>query len=143
MAVDLTFTLKDAYSRQAKRGFEGIAATLADASTDATALMTDFNAISDAGVVKQTFSTETVINQSAQTGANRDVGGTLHCRLNNGKLYGLKIPMIKASMVNADGTIKLSDAAIVAFVANFEASGQYRVSEGNYIVAVEYGELDS
>lgn len=142
MAIDLTFTLIDAYARQGKKGFEGVDTVIADAQTSAAALLVDFNALSTVGVVKETYSTDSLIFQSAQAGANLDAGGTIRVRLNNGKLYSFKIPAIDVSVVNVDGSIDVTSALVTDFVANFESAGKYRVSEGNYVVDILGGELD-
>jgi hypothetical protein len=45
-------------------------------------------------------------------------------------------------MVNPDGSLDIADQAIVDYVANFLTGGKFRVSEGNYITEILYGELD-
>lgn len=142
MAIDVTFTLVDSYSRNGSKRFEGEATTLSQAQTDAAALLADLAAVTLAGAYRRTFNISEVISEAVESGANLDAGATLHCRLDNGKQYAFKIPAIDPDLVNLDGSLDLSAAAIVNFVANFEASGAYRVSEGNYVVAVLYGELD-
>lgn len=142
MTIDLTLTAVDAYARRSARKFEGTATTLAQAETDKAALLTDFAAVSLAGVAMATYNQSTVESEAVETGANIDAGATLHCRLNNGKLYALKIPAIDPDLLNADGSVKIDNAAITNYVANFQSGGAYRVSEGNYIVSIEYGELD-
>ena len=142
MGVNLTLTVVDGYGRRSARKFEGTATTVSQAQTDRAALQADFAAVSLCGAQMATYSVNEVISEAVETGANIDAGGTLHCRLNNGKLYGLKIPAIDPQLVNSDSTIKIDNAAITAYVANFESGGAYRVSEGNYITAIEYGELD-
>jgi hypothetical protein len=50
--------------------------------------------------------------------------------------------MIMASKVEADGTVDVSDADIVTFLALFKTAGHFRMSEGNYVTDAEYAELD-
>lgn len=142
MAFEVGIELLDAYGRITTRRFSVTDATIADALTSVGGLITDFLAVSDLGTVKHDIATRTVATNAAQAGANKDVGGTLHCRLDNAKMYPLKIPGVKASMVNTDGSLKIADADIVAYVANFLTGGKFRVSEGNYITEILYGELD-
>jgi hypothetical protein len=137
-----TFVLQDAYSRRTSKQWDGTATTVAAAQTDATALSIDLDAVSLASTVKDVVSEERIVAGVPQAGANVDAGGTLHCRLDNGKLYALKIPAINPALVNPDGSIKIDDALIVAFVAHFQSGGEYTVSEGNLITGIEYGELD-
>lgn len=142
MAIDLTLTAVDAYARRSARKFEGTATTIAQAEIDEAALLADFAAVSLAGVAMATYSQSAVVSEAVEIGANIDAGATLHCRLNNGKLYALKIPAIDPDLLNADGSVKIDNAAITGYVANFQSGGAYRVSEGNHIVSIEYGELD-
>lgn len=142
MAIDVTFTLVDDYARQTSKKCEGTDTVLADAQTNATALMADWAAVSLCGVSRRTFNIAEVQSEGVETGANVDAGGTLHCRLNNGKQYALKIPAIDPALVNPDGSIDITAQAITDLVANYESGGNYRVSEGNYITAILYGELD-
>lgn len=142
MAIDVTFSLVDGYGRSASKRFEGEALLLANAETDAGALLEDFLAVSDMGTTVLTYRLDAPELNAATAGANLDAGATIHCRLDNGKGHALKIPAIKAAMLNPDGTVKINDAAIVAYVANFELAGNYRVSDGNYVTAILSGELD-
>lgn len=142
MAFDVTFTIQDAYSRQGKKQFEGVDTTLAAAEASAAALLSDFNALSTAGVVRETYSSESLVFQSAQPGANLDAGAHIQCRLNNGKLYSFAIPAIDMSVVNVDGSVDIAAQAVTDFIANFESGGKYRVSEGNYVVQILSGKLD-
>lgn len=142
MAIDLTFTTIDAYARQGKKGYEGVDTVMADAQTSAAALLADFNGLTLLGVVKESFTTDVLVFQSAQAGANLDAGATIRTRLNNGKLYSFKIPAPVAAVINSDGSIDVTNALVTDFIANFESAGKYRVSEGNYVVAILGGELD-
>lgn len=142
MAIDVSITLVDDYQRTSTKKFESTATLLADAETALTALWADLAAVSQMGALNRTFSDTAVFSQAVDAGANVDAGGTLHCRLNNGKMYALKIPAIDPALVNADGTIDISATAITDYVANFESTGSFRVSEGNYIVSIVRGELD-
>jgi len=140
--MDTKLTLRDAYNRYGSKSFQGNATTVVGAQADALALAADLDAVSLAATVKTRVAVDDLISGVPQAGANIDAGGTLHCRLDNGKLYGLKIPAINPSVVNADGSIDITDALVTAFVAHFQSGGEYTVSEGNVITVIEYGELD-
>lgn len=135
-------TLRDAYNRYGSKSFEGTATTIVGAQADAAALAADLDAISLAATVKTRVADEVLIASTPEEGANIDAGATLHCRLDNGKLYGLKIPAVDPSIVNQDGSVNIASTLLLAFVAHFQAGGEFTVSEGNLITAVEYGELD-
>lgn len=142
MAINVDFTLVDAYARQGHKRFEGTAVTVAQAETDAGGLLTALAAITKAGAVKRTLRLDSVLSEAVEDGANLDAGATIHCRLNNGKIYAFKIPAFDDALLNADGSVKIDNAAITGFIAKFETSGPYRVSEGNYVTEILYGELD-
>lgn len=142
MAVDVTISLVDAYSRAGSKRFEGVATTVAQAQLDAADLLVDFQAVSDMGTTMLTYSQSVPELNTAVAGANVDAGGTIHCRLNNGKGYALKVPAIKPSLVNPDGSIDISSTAITDLIAHFQTGGEYTVSEGDLIDSVLYGELD-
>lgn len=142
MGFEVGLEMVDDYGRITTRRFSNTDTLVADALTSVGSLITDFLAVSDLGTVKHDVAVRTVATNAATAGANKDVGGTLHCRLDNAKMYALKIPGVKASMVNTDGSLKIDDEDIVAYVANFLTGGKFRVSEGNYITEILYGELD-
>jgi len=142
MAFEVGLTLVDDYARTTTRRFTNTATLVADALTQVGAFITLLLAVSDAGTVKHEITTRTVASNAADSGANKDVGGTIHCRLDNGKVYPLHIPCIKAAMLNPDGTIDIADAAITAYVDEFMTGGHFTVSEGNLIDEILYGELD-
>ncbi|GAH91338.1 unnamed protein product [marine sediment metagenome] len=142
MAFEVGVQFLDDYGRTTTRRFQNTDALVADALTSVGSLVANFLAVSDLGTLKHDVAVRTVEANPAQTGANKDVGGTLHCVLDNSKLYPLKIPGIRDTMLNPDGSIDLEDLAIVAYFENFMTAGKFRVSEGNYVVSVLYGELD-
>jgi hypothetical protein len=143
MAIDVSFSLIDDYARYGKKSAEGTDTVLATAITHAAGLLANWLAVTDCGCFKTTFSQSQVEDDSAGSGANKDAGGTLHVRLDNGKQTSIKIPAIKPSLVNPDGSIDITAGAITALVANYELAGYYRLSEGNYVTQILYGELDS
>ena len=139
--IDITWL--DDYGRVTTKRYENNRATLSDALTDTTALVAAMADISDAGVVKANIINSTVADaKGAAAGANVDVGATLHCTLDNGKGYALKIPMIKATKVGTGGAVDVEDTDIVTFTTLFLTAGHFRMSEGNYLVGVRSGELD-
>lgn len=142
MAVDLTISLVDAYSRSGAKRFEGTATTLSQAALDGAALLSDFQAVSGMGTTMLTYSQSVPELNAADAGANVDAGATIHCRLNNGKIYAFKVPAIDPTLINSDGSVKIADAAVTGLIAHFQAGGEYTVSEGDLIDTILYGELD-
>lgn len=142
MAFDVGVKLVDSYGRTTTRLFHSTETVLATELTTVATFMGTLQAVTDLGNQQESHQVVVVDVDAATALSNKDTGGTIHAVLDNGKGYALKIPGIKASMVNVDGSIKLDDAAIIAYIANFQSGGKFTVSEGNLIASVSYGELD-
>lgn len=142
MALLISVTYQDAYGRTTTRRVGTVSTTLAAAAVDAAALVGAMGDISDLGVTKFSIEETTPDVIEPIEGSNIDVGATLTAILDNSKKYPLHVPGIKDTKLNADGTVKIDDAAIVAYVALFLTGGHLRVSEGNFVVEVIHGELD-
>jgi hypothetical protein len=143
MAFDVTFTLQDAYARRTTRRYTNTRALLADCITDVADLLDTLEALSKCAVVKTEIGIPSTYDTEPEAGANIDAGGTLHVRLNNGKLYPLHIPAIDANLLNSDGSIKLDNADVTGFAdALGTDAGHWTVSEGNTVDSLESGELD-
>jgi len=142
MALQISVTYVDAYGRTTTRRVGTTSTTLAAAAVDAAALVAAMGDISDLGTIKYEIGEATPDLTAAAAGSNVDVGATLTAVLDNSKKYPLHVPGIAAAMLNADGTVKIDDALIIAYIALFLTGGHLRVSEGNYVVEVLHGELD-
>ena len=142
MAFNISLEAIDAYGRVTNKRFGNDRSLVADALTDAAALVTAFMGVSLAGTVKHSVTVETAAANAATAGANIDAGGTIHTTLADGTGYALKIPAIDPALVNADGSIDLADEAVIAYVALFKSGGHFTVSDGELIASTRYGELD-
>lgn len=142
MAFEVTFTLQDAYSRRTTRRLANDRALLADAQTDATAMIAILEALSGCSVVKVGVSAPTTYATSPEAGSNLDAGATIHARLNNGKLYPIHIPAYDPAKVNADGSVDLADEDLGDLETALQSGGHWTISEGNTVTAFESGELD-
>ncbi len=142
MSFEVTFTLRDAYSRTTTRRMTCTASQLADAQTACTAMIGYLEALSNMAVIKTAIAVVDTYSTQPASGANVDAGGTLHARLNNGKLAPVHIPAIDASKVNADGSIILTDTAVTNLETALGPGGDWTISEGNTVNDFEYGELD-
>jgi hypothetical protein len=139
----VTFTLLDAYGRTTRRSYDNNRSLMADVLTDSATMLGYLEALSGAAVEHYSIAqTVPIASPSPEALSNNDAGATLHCLMDNSKLVGLKIPAIDPAMVNSDGTVKIDDAAVIAFVGAFATDAHWRISEGNYIASVRSGELD-
>jgi hypothetical protein len=141
-----SLTFIDDYGRTTKRVYElesqvDIAAYVAAIA----GLLTDIQAVSDLGCVRADLIIDGITSGFAVTsGANVDVGATFQGLIDggNGKKASLKLPGIKAAMVNTDGSVDLADSDIIAYLANWETAGAYQLSDGETIASWVKGMLD-
>jgi hypothetical protein len=142
MAFDVVFTLRDAYSRTTTRRMTNTEADMADAVTDTATMLGYLEDLSGCAVVKTDICKVTTYSTSPEAGSNLDAGGTIHARLNNGKLAPVRIPAIDPDMVNADGSVKLGETAVTNLETALGSGGHWTISEGNTVTNFESGELD-
>lgn len=143
MAFEVTFVLLDAFGRTTRRTYGNTRALVADCLTDCTAMIGYLTAQTGCAVSKYYVSQVVIVNNpTPDAGANIDGGATLHCRMDNGKMVGLKVPAYDLTLINPDGTVDITQSEVTDFVGAFATGQPWRVSEGNYIQAVVSGELD-
>ena len=140
----ISITLRDIYGRTTTKRFESVSTTVSAAQADATAILGALEDVSDLGQVKveMTFVATIATPVGPVALSNVDTGATLHTTLVSNKGYALKIPGIKSGMIGPDGRIDIDAEEMVAYVALFEGAAHFRVSDGDQISSVQYGELD-
>lgn len=140
----ISVTLKDVYGRTHTKRFESVSTTVAAAQADVTSILGALAGVSDLGQVKveMTFVATIATPVAPVALSNVDVGATLHTMLASNKGYALKIPGVKASLLNVDGSVDIANADIVTYVGLFEGAAHFRVSDGEQISSIQYGELD-
>lgn len=143
----MSLTLVDAYGRQTTMRREMQAQLLlADYQFEIADFVSKLEAVSDLGVVRADFVQTGVGSQVEVTaGANVDVGATFSGWIEGipGKKASTKIPGIKASKVNPDGTVDLTDADVAAFLALYsDDPGDFFISDGENVDDWIRGALD-
>lgn len=143
MTAFVTFGGVDSYARDVQKTYEAVEALPDDADVDGVALQADFDAISMLGLTKRIVTSETIVTGSSPaSNANRDEGATIRVRLDDNSVYPLRIPAPVIGIRNGDGSIKIGDALVTDFVANFESAGKFRLGRGRYVTAILNGKLD-
>lgn len=144
MAVFIaTASLRDAYGRITRKRYETETDVLATAQTAVAGLLTDLALVSDLGVDSITYSLKDATGATVpDSGANVDVGGTFRGRLVDGSLVAVKLPGVKASFVDTNGGIDVTQTDIAAYLDNFEGAGAFTVSDGESVAEWISGELD-
>lgn len=142
----LSLTLVDDYGRTTKRVVEmKDQTTIALYQTSVDAFITALAAVTELGVVRaDVIRLGMGTPSAAETGSNVDVGATISGFLaaGNGKKASLKIPHIKPGLVEADGTIDLTDVAVAAYLALFESAADFYLSDGEQVATWIKGVLD-
>lgn len=148
MGCFYSLTLVDAYGRVTTRRYEAVEQTLkADQVTDLENFLTQYAAVTDLGVIRADIVlTELATPFAFTAGANVDVGATFTGNVYGveGKKASLKLPGIKASLVNADGTITLTQADIEDWIELWVEATPHTLmlSDGETISSWIRGSLD-
>lgn len=136
MVTKLSCTFVDAYGRTTSRvyGMED-QILLADYVTAASAFITAQQAVTDLGLVRADLIIPLSGEEYAFTaGANVDVGGTASAWLDigSGKKASMKLPGIKASLVNTDGSIPIT-GVVATWLLEFETAEDFNLSDGEQV----------
>lgn len=141
----LSLTLRDAYGRTTVKLLEcETQLLLADYITLANNVIPELLAITDLGLVKaDLIIKEMQTPTDPAAGANVDVGATFSGWLTGeqGKKASLKIPGIKAALVDPDGSVPLT-GDVATYLANYEDGSWLELSDGETIDTWISGTLD-
>lgn len=139
-------TLEDSFGRLTSMRREMQAhALLAEYQVEIDNFVTAFALVSDLAVVRADFvQTGLDSTQAVTAGANVDVGGTFSgwIEATDGKKASTKIPGIKLALVNADGTIDVTETDVAAFLAQYADAGDFMISDGENVADWIKGSLD-
>lgn len=141
----LSITMNDAYGRQTNRRYE--METQVDIATYglvADAFIAALQAVTDLGVVRADLILRSISSGFAVTaGANVDVGATFsgYLAAGGGKKAAMRLPGIKASLVDADGSVPITGVT-ATWLGEFETAGDFELSDGETISSWIRGALD-
>lgn len=142
----LSLTMDDAYGRSTKRIIELKPQVLhADLVTNAQAIVNRLQDVTDLGVVRADIILDgDVTGFAATAGSNVDVGGTFTGWIEGtqGKKASLKVPGIKPTLVDADGSIPLTGNTDVYLASWVEGAEIAFLSDGEHIASWIRGTLD-
>jgi len=144
-AAYLSCTLQDSYGRTTKRVYEmDSQLLLADYDTAATAFGLALADVTDLALIRADLIVPAIIPGFAVTaGANVDVGATFQGLVvdGNGKKASVKLPGIKAALVDSDGTVEIT-GDIATWLAEFTDGEDFMLSDGEQIDSWIKGTLD-
>ncbi len=140
---ELSVKLEDAYLRRSTKRWKVSAATYALALTDAALFITDLMAITGCDILDYLLSTPTQVTDTVTSGANLDAGATFNLSIVGfpAKKAAQKVPAPVLGIINADGTIDMTNAIVTDYAANF-TSGFVLVSDGETVSTFDSGRLD-
>jgi len=143
MLYPVTLKLVDAWGRTTKRGFLFDDISIASAVTNLGLFATAYQDVTELQVIESRVSHVNTHSGAPVATANRDEGGTFSVALDTpGKLGSVQVPgIIRAARVMG-GTIDLTNADIVAYMAFYE-SGLVTASDGETVDHFVRGILDS
>jgi hypothetical protein len=143
MSILCTLLLKDSMNRYTRMKVEYDGDVLADANTAVDGLLTDLNACIDIECVGVSYSQKDATQVfSGEAASNIDVGATIRGRVASGKVATLKIPGFKQTLVSADDVIDVADVTVAALLDNWEAAGDFLLSDGESVAAWLSGKMD-
>ena len=139
----LGISLRDDYTREARKSFDVDAIDYATALTNAGNFMTDLAALTMLQVTDYSLTEKIDYSDTATALANRDEGVTFSLTIAGqpGKKAVTKLFGPEKAIFNPDGSVDLTDALVSAYFTHF-LSGFVRVSDGEQVGTVESGRLD-
>lgn len=145
----LHVTLEDAYGRQSTKRYESedisgvdLGAELLTFQGFVTTLLAALANLSEADVLAYNMGTRVTYTDTVDAGANLDEGITLSVRKLDNYKGILKVPAPVNSVVNADGTVDITDALVTAYYNHFLVTGGFTLSDGENAQALLSGRLD-
>lgn len=143
MPIIANVRLRDSMNTEVTKRFETETEVIATAQAAVAALLADFAAVSDLGIVNVTYSfTDDAEATDPGASSNVDVGATFTVELTAGGKAAHKIPGFPLSLVGSDRNIDVGGVEVAAYFANFEAAGEFRLSDGETITGPLKGKLD-
>jgi hypothetical protein len=147
MRYFLSLGLQDSFGRRKKMLVEtkDLGVELTDQITAINGVLTLLNAVTDLAVVRADWLIQGIGTPFAGAAtSNVDVGATFVGELidKNGERATHKLPGIILSLVDTDGTIDLTGAAVDAWLDQFLSAGVLRLSDGEQIASWIAGTLD-
>lgn len=143
------FSLRDSYKRKTRKTYYTEDITGADvgaeflaAQTAAGDLATDLAALSEMEILYYNVGLKTVYSDTADADANVDEGVTFTVEKADNEDATVKVPAPIPGIFNVDGTVDMTNAAVTAFLSNFQAGGSFTISDGEKAVNLVKGRLD-
>lgn len=145
MAFTVRFNFLDSMGRTKGRSFHNTQAAIADVLTDVAVLAPLLNAIVEGGLQDIVITQKSDASAfAADAGSDIDNGMTLTLDTTATSNYGMRIPMPIDALKLAGGVIDTANAALLSFLAEFDALKTWRVNLDNPVsyVGIVKGTVD-
>lgn len=141
--------LRDAFGRKTRKMYQteditdiDVGAEFLTAYNETGLLLADLQAVTQAEVLSYTVQAKVAVTDSPGVGANIDEGMTLVTEKADSESAILKVPAPDLSLINPDGTVDTTAAAVINYHNNFTTAGKFTVSDGEKAVVLLSGRLD-
>lgn len=146
MNFETTWIFKDSKETYKRSRWEIVANDLTDLATKVGQIATALNAVTDLALVSvETKVQLTGVGFAGESVSNVDTGATFRCLLETTDetvKHGIfRVPGFKASLVDLERVVKLTEAEVAAFLA-FLTAGDILISDGEIVSAVISGRWD-
>lgn len=142
----VTVTFVDSRNRRTRKTYEiESQADLATYGTTVQQLIDDLELVSDLGVERVDLIIPAIgTGHAAVDPSNVDVGATFSGYLSsgNGKKGSHKLPGVKDTFVQSDGSINLAGVGMGAYLSHFLTAGDFMISDGETVESWINGTLD-
>lgn len=145
MAYSVRFNFVDAMGRIKGRSFHNNNALIADVITQVGVLAPLINAIIEGGLVNVIITQKnSAAAFAADAGSDVDNGMTLTLETTAPSNYGMRVPMPIDALKLAGGVVDTANAALLLFLAEFDAAKTWRVNLDNPVpyVSIVKGTVD-
>lgn len=136
-------TVEDTFGRRKNKTVDLKTTDAAQGEIDGGTVVTTYANVMEGVIRKATIAGDLTWATVVPAGVNIDTGCTASCQLaGRPEKAALKWPTPLPSLFLPDGTLNVSDAAVVALSAIYEAAGIATLSDGESITGILSGSLD-
>ncbi|MCK4793469.1 MAG: hypothetical protein KAV87_57605 [Desulfobacteraceae bacterium] len=145
MAFDVRFKLTDGMGRVISRTWSNNSALIADVLADVVILWPLWKAITKGGLEEIIIhQVSQAVTEVADAVSNRDTGMVITLKTSGVDDYGMRLPMPIEALKLAGGAVDTANAALLAFLAEFDVAKNWRVNLANPVsfVSIVKGTID-
>ncbi len=141
---NVTLHILDDFGRETTRRVMADVADETALLVSITALEAEWTPMTDGAITSIDYTRTVEYANTPVADANVDRAAKMKVEKANGFKDSFKLPIIPLGKVNADGTVDLADADLVALFALFDTGGDWKVNQQDpqFVTSVISGRLD-